>query len=98
MRTPNSFVRVATPYETTLYNPTADSASASSEKMPKSLATSFCCEYSGMFVIQPLRSRTRITCCSRSTRTSSARMSRSIDSGGTRVRTSSCVNIRILSV
>jgi hypothetical protein len=68
------------------------------EKMPNSRATRRCCAYSGRFVIQPCKSRTRITCCSRSTRTSSARMSRRIDSGATRVRTRICVNIRIFSV
>ena len=44
------------------------------------------------------RSRTRITCCSRSICTSCVRTSRSTESGGTRVRTRICVNIRIRSV
>src|SRR2546425_73679 len=40
IRIPNSFVRVATPYETTLYKPTEARASAKIEKIPNSVATS----------------------------------------------------------
>ena len=48
-----------------------------------------------MSVIHVSRSRTRITCWSLSICTNSARTARSIESGGTRVRTRICVNIRI---